>query len=414
MKFKEPTAHSMTENNTKGNQIQQVQVVSDIDNISGQFRIHKISNVFKDFTVQEQRWEQLVQSDTAILNDEQKRLRQRIDRATSREEIAGLDRIFKLAFDLEANQNLQDALNAYRNNPNIEYAELNYVVSAHDIPNDAFFPYQWPLHNVGQDYPSSGLYNRPPGGFDDDIDALEAWDMHTGSSKIIYAVIDSGIDYGHRDLVNNLWFNSYEQNGVAGVDDDGNGYIDDLYGYDFINADANPRDDNGHGTHCAGIIAAEGNNTHDISGVCRDGQIMGLKFLGSDGYGSTTDAIEALYYAVNNGADILSNSWGGESYSESLREAINYAASRGVIFLASAGNDDTTEIQYPAGYDHVIAVAATNSDDNMAQFSNRGDWVDIAAPGVDILSLRATGTYFGLAVTLETTISSGTSMACPH
>ena len=414
VKFNEPAANRLTEKISQGIQVQQLNIDAELDIISGQYRIRRISRVFQDFRAQKPRGKELDQVDSDLLSVEQKPWRQRQNRAAPGEEIPELDRIFKMEFELEPRQTLQEVLNTYRNNPNVEYAEFNYVVGAHALPNDALFKYQWPLNNVGQNYPSSGWYNNPPGGWDNDIDALEAWDLHRGSSEIIYAVIDTGIDYGHRDLVNNLWFNSYEKKGVAGIDDDGNGYIDDIYGYDFLNDDASPFDDHGHGTHCAGIIAAEGNNVYDISGVCRDGQIMGLKFLGSHGFGSTADAVKALYYAVNNGADIISNSWGGDSYSEILQEAINYAYSQGVIFVASAGNDDTTIVQYPAGYDHVMAVAATDSDDEMAPFSNRGDWVDIAAPGVDILSLRATGTYFGLAYTQETTVASGTSMAGPH
>ena len=414
IKFQNPEFDRLAKDLSKGVQTQPDYFDADLVNLSRRYRIRSIANVFKGFKAHKQQGAELVQADSANLSDAQKRLQQRQNRRAHQGKIPDLHRIFKIEFDLEPNQTLQDILNSYRDNPNIEYAELNYVVSVHNTPNDALFQYQWPLNNIGQDYPSSRLYNRPPGEWDRDIDALEAWDLHTGSSEIIYAVIDTGIDYIHRDLVNNLWFNPYELNGVAGIDDDGNGYIDDIYGYDFLNDDANPLDDNGHGTHCAGIIAAEGNNTLDISGVCQSGKIMGLKFIGMNGYGSTTDAIEAIYYAVNNGADIISNSWGGDDYSEALQDAVNYAYSQGVIFVASAGNDDTTLVQYPAGYDHVIAVSATDSHDDIAQFSNRGDWVDIAAPGVDILSLRATGAYFGLAYTQETTVASGTSMACPH
>ncbi len=254
----------------------------------------------------------------------------------------------------------------------------------------------------------------PPGTTDADIDCAEAWDIETGESEIIVAVLDTGIDYNHRDLAANIWNNIAELNGVAGVDDDGKGYIDDFHGYNFVSDNGNPKDDRGHGTHCAGIIAAEGNNGVDIAGVCWRAKIMGLKVLDTTGHGDTSYAAMAIYYAVNNGADVLSNSWGGDYYSQALKDAVDYAYSQGVVVVAAAGNNNNTKIQYPAYYDHVISVAATDSDDNRASFSTYGSWVDIAAPGVDILSLRANGTLMGLAYDSYTTIMSGTSMACPH
>ncbi|MHC4647315.1 MAG: S8 family peptidase, partial [Planctomycetota bacterium] len=211
------------------------------------------------------------------------------------------------------------------------------------------------------------------------------------------AVVDTGVDYTHRDLQANMW-----------TDGGGN------YGYDFINNDGNPIDDHGHGTHCSGVIAAAGDNGLDIAGVCWNAKIMALKFLGSDGRGYIEDAVLAFYYAVENGAEVVSNSWGGGDYSGTAQEAINYAYSQGVIMVASAGNDDTDEPQYPAYYNHMISVAATDSDDQKASFSNYGGWVDIAAPGVDVLSLRADGTSMGTTYDDYMTIASGTSMACPH
>ncbi|MHC4675157.1 MAG: S8 family serine peptidase [Planctomycetota bacterium] len=286
---------------------------------------------------------------------------------------------------------------AYNNDVDVEYAELNYIISIDSEPNDPLYPIQWALNNTGQMYPESGDYNPPPGTMDSDIDAPEAWDVYTGSSAIVVAVIDTGVDYTHRDLQGNMW-----------TDPDG------YYGYDFINGDSDPMDDNGHGTHCAGTIAAEGNNNLDIAGVCWDARIMALKSFGAGGSAPTSALVSAFYYAVENGADAMSNSWGGGAYSKTMEQAIAYAHSQGVIIVASAGNDNSTAIQYPAYYDHVIAVAATDSNDDKASFSNYGDWVDIAAPGVDILSLRADGTSMGTTYDDYTTIASGTSMACPH
>jgi subtilisin family serine protease len=203
----------------------------------------------------------------------------------------------------------------------------------------------------------------------------------------------------------NVWVNEAELNGTSGIDDDDNGYIDDIYGYDFINNDGDPTDDAGHGTHCSGTIAAAGDNGLNVVGVCWNARVMGLKFLGAGGSGSTDDAVDAFYYAVENGADVTSNSWGGGGYSTTMEEAINYAYSQGVVMVAAAGNDGDTDPQYPAYYDNMISVAATDSDDQKASFSTYGDWVDIAAPGVSILSLRASG---------GTATADGTSMACPH
>jgi hypothetical protein len=226
-------------------------------------------------------------------------------------------------------------------------------------------------------------------------------------------VIDTGVDYTHRDIDDNMWVNTGEIPN-NGLDDDDNGYIDDIYGYDFCYYDNNPKDDHGHGTHCAGIIAAEGDNGSDIVGICWDAKIMALKFLDAGGSGWTSDAVEAFYYAVDNGADVTSNSWGGGGYSETMEDAINYADSQGVIMVAAAGNDNSTAPHYPAYHDNMISVASTNSNDQKASFSNYGDWVDIAAPGVDVLSLRANETSMGTGYGYYTTIASGTSMACPQ
>ncbi|NIN34405.1 MAG: S8 family serine peptidase, partial [Gammaproteobacteria bacterium] len=183
---------------------------------------------------------------------------------------------------LEAGQSLQEVVAAFNSHPDVEYAELNYIVSINLTPNDPLYPLQWSLNNTGQMYPESGNYNHPPGTAGCDIDAPEAWDIYTGYSDVIVAVVDTGVDYQHRDLNDNMWVNTGEIAG-NGIDDDNNGYVDDIYGYDFINGDSDPMDDNGHGTHCAGIISAEGNTdpNRDIAGVCWIAGIMALKFLDS-------------------------------------------------------------------------------------------------------------------------------------
>ncbi|MCY2941986.1 MAG: S8 family serine peptidase, partial [Planctomycetota bacterium] len=214
----------------------------------------------------------------------------------------------------------------------------------------------------------------------------------------------------HQDLAANMWRNAGEIAG-DGIDNDGNGYVDDIYGYDFANNDADPMDDNGHGTHVSGTIGAVGNNGIGTTGVNWNTRIMALKFLAADGSGSTSSAISALNYAVRMGANLSNNSWGGGGSSSLLSQAISNARNAGHIFVAAAGNsglnNDATP-NYPSNYDfdNVVAVAATDNKDVLASFSNYGaTTVDIAAPGVGILSTLPGNTYGTL---------SGTSMATPH
>ena len=200
--------------------------------------------------------------------------------------------------------------------------EFNYQVSINVIPNDPQFSALWGLNNTGQ----------TGGGFDADIDAAEAWDVEQGSDAVVVAVIDTGIDYNHQDLAANMWRNAGEIAG-NGIDDDLNGFVDDVYGYDFINNDGNPMDDNSHGTHVAGTIGAVGNNNLGIVGVSHEVSLMALKFLGSDGSGWTTDAARAVDYAVSMGADIMNASFGGGGFSSVMNDALNRANQAGVLWL---------------------------------------------------------------------------------
>ncbi len=241
--------------------------------------------------------------------------------------------------------------------------------------------------------------------------ADSAWHIVSGNSKVTVAVLDTGIDYNHEDLANNLWINKGEIPN-NGIDDDGNGYIDDVFGYDFKNNDALPFDDLRHGSHVSGILGATGGNGIGISGVTQRVGLMTLKFLGgSEGRGTTADALRAIEYAVNNGANIISNSWEGSENDEALKEAIKNAGRHGILFVVAAGNEgknlDTTPV-YPAAFrlPNMISVGATDKNDALANFSNYGiKSVSIAAPGVSIFSTVPGNDYlyFG-----------GTSMACPH
>lgn len=289
--------------------------------------------------------------------------------------------------------------------PGVVYVEPDYILSAYGIPNDPLFPDQWGMHNTGQ---ASGTP-------DADIDAPEAWDICTGVRDVVVAVIDSGVCYTHPDLAANMWTNPGEIPG-NGVDDDGNGLVDDVYGYDYANNDNNPMDDNEHGTHVAGIIGALGDNELGVAGVNWNVRIMALKFLGSDGQGETSKAVSCIEYAVSKGAAVSCNSWGSGAYSTALYDAVAAAESAGQLFVAAAGNtgmDTDLAPHYPSCYNlsNIISVAATDRNDNLAQWPSGGgsNWglntVDLAAPGLDIMSTVPATNYASL---------DGTSMAAPQ
>lgn len=308
-----------------------------------------------------------------------------------------------LRVKLPPGKSVKDALseNWGKKDPRILSVEANYLVHTLQTANDPYFSEMWALRNTGQTGGTAGA----------DIDVLEAWDLTTGSSSVIVAVIDSGIDCSHPDLLDNIWTNPGEIAG-NGIDDDDNGYIDDVHGYDFFEGDGNPQDAAGHGTHCAGTIAACGNNNTGVTGVNWQCKLMACRFLDDSGAGSVADAVEAIDYAVSNGAKILNNSWGWTGFpSATLNAAIVNAKNHGVLFVAAAGNngsDNDVTWHYPSNYEisNVIAVAATNHNDELAYFSNYGsETVHLGAPGVSILSTLP-GNSYGF--------YSGTSMAAPH
>jgi len=393
VKFRDAAAGAIQKQRDFNASASELALSPDLDELNARYRVKEIKPLLGSFSQRPQQVKSLQGESITLLTEKQKRVLKRLKRAPEGLKVPDLSSIYKIKLDCEIQQSLQDAVQAYQSNPNVEYAELNYIVSMDLTPDDPFYRSQWSLHRT---------------------DAPEAWNVSTGSSEIIVAVVDTGVDYNHRDLQSNMWVNEAELNGAKGEDDDQNGYIDDVYGYNFIYNSNDPIDDHGHGTHCAGIIAAKGNNALDIAGVCWTAKIMAIKFLGIRGEGTTTDAVLALHYAVENGADVISNSWGSNGESNALKDAIDYAHSRGVIIVASAGNDNSNSPHYPAGYEHVISVAATDADDSKWSLSNYGDWVDIAAPGVDILSLRADGTSQGMSYNPSTAVLSGTSMATPH
>ena len=298
-------------------------------------------------------------------------------------------------------------VNLLNQDPNVLQWEFNRRWYAIDtVPNDPRFGELWGM---------------------DKIEAPAAWDAHVGSGEIIVGVIDSGVDFNHPDLVDNMWTNPGEIAG-NGIDDDGNGFIDDIHGWDFANNDNDPSDDNGHGTHVSGTIGAVGDNDLGVVGVNWNVKIMALKFIGADGSGGTDSAIAAIEYAIDNGAHLTSNSWGGSAFcfppfipcptgepNDALGQAIVASEDAGLLFVAAAGNDSSdndASKTLPASYnlDSIISVQATTIDDEMASFSNYGaTTVDLGAPGQDILSLWLRDAQFQGYRSI-----SGTSMATPH
>ncbi|MFY0565797.1 S8 family peptidase [Archangium lansingense] len=305
-------------------------------------------------------------------------------------------------------RNIEEVMESIQKDSEVLYAEPNYVLYASDlVPNDPSFNQLWGLDNKGA---TGGLT-------DADINAPEAWEYTIGSSANVIAIIDTGIDYNHPDLATNMWINPGEIAG-NGVDDDNNGYIDDIHGINAITNSGDPMDDNNHGTHCAGTIAGRGNNGTGVVGVSWTTKLMACKFLNASGNGSTADAIKCLDYfhvmrtRAQHPAPIVatSNSWGGSGFSQALYDGIKQHMSDGMLFIAAAGNNarntDSTPY-YPSSYDspNIISVAASTSNDTLASFSNHGRSVHIAAPGEAIYSTLRNGDYGNL---------SGTSMAAPH
>lgn len=276
-----------------------------------------------------------------------------------------------------------------------EYAVENVPMHAYIEPDDPLVSQQWSL---------------------DVVNARDAWGLSLGSHQVVVAVIDTGIQADHEDLFNNLWVNpnEYPNNNV---DDDNNGYVDDFNGWDFHGKDNDPNDETadrnpGHGTHCSGIVGARCDNAVGVCGISPVVSIMPLRFLGSDGSGDLFAAIEAIGYAIDNGAHIISASWGAaidEANAKPLVDAIKNAEAHGLIFVAAAGNDgrsNDSNSTYPANAQtpNMISVAASDSSDHKPQWSNYGRKVDIAAPGDSILSTIPDNDYLRL---------SGTSMATP-
>ena len=267
--------------------------------------------------------------------------------------------------------------------PNVMYAEPNYIGYLPIIPNDEYFENQWPLNNSGQ-------YGGTP---DCDIDAPEAWDIEKGEPSIIIASVDSGVDYNHEDLEDNIW-NNDDEIPDNGIDDDGNGYIDDIVGWDFIDNDNTPMDDGqnpqyGHGTQCAGVHSAVTNNSIGLAGICWHCKTMVVRCYWKPSANPYIFA-QGTVYAADNGADVINIEMGWTYSSQVLEDAVNYAYGKGCFLVAPAHNYNTSTPYYPAAYENVVAVGATNQRDERCDEddwgeghgSNWGEWLDVAAPGI--------------------------------
>jgi subtilisin family serine protease len=337
---------------------------------------------------------------------------------------------------LQKGLSVNDAITAYMSTRDVEYAEPNYIAHIMSkIPDDTYFGDQWALRNLG---------TYAGGTFGADIRAVDAWEISIGDHNVVVAVLDTGVDYTHPDLVGNIWSNTGETSCTDGIDNDKNGYIDDCRGWNFVTCDDivcdqfddqgncvkeicakdasrnnDPMDKNGHGTHVAGIIGATGWNNMGITGVMMRVSLMPVRVLNAKGEGTFGDIAAGIDYAVNNGARVINASLGGSDVSSALYDVISAANTKGVLVVAAAGNDDSNNDAlpvYPASFNlpNIIAVAATDQNDRRASFSNFGPAsVHVAAPGVYILSTVPTwwtnSQGYG-----QLDYNLGTSMAAPH
>jgi len=383
------------------------------------WQLDKNSKEYKEYGVRlekekEELWNKIRKQEKLIskLDERQKRTPQGIAPPS-------LDNIYILNTDKSVD--ISQMAKEYSSNPNIEYAEPNYIMQVQALPNDTYVdPDQngmWSTGAWGQPYEDMWGLKK--------IEADKAWLISQGEGVVV-AVIDTGIDYNHEDIQDNIWINPGEIQD-NGIDDDKNGYIDDVKGWDFIGADVyNPNTDNdpidrhGHGTHVAGIVSAIGNNNKGIIGVAPKARVMILKGLDDAGRGDIYNLANCIKYATDNGADVLNNSWGSDRFyiSKLLEDVVGYSYSKGCIIVVAAGNENGLAMQHtPSNIPYVITVAASDPYDKPCSFTNYGIGVDISAPGSDILSLRAEGTNFCGSENIvgeKYYRASGTSMACPY
>ena len=321
------------------------------------------------------------------------------------EKISELSRIIKVHTDLSLSD--EDLKNIQQNSPGIEYIQKAHNYKIDFVPNDEFLSQQWALGK---------------------IQAFDSWNITEGSDSIVVGLIDTGIDYLHPDLKKNIYINSSEdinKNGILdagdidGIDEDGNGFIDDVIGWDFtdrqgfpfdttagdyLNWDNNPNDENGHGTNVAGIIAAESNNRIGIAGAAPNIRILNIRAFDPTGNGEEDDVAAAILYAVKMKAKVINMSFGDDSFSMILKDVVKYAYTQNLVLVGSSGNSSSDLPHYPSSYSEVISVGASTKEDYIASFSNTGSTIDLVAPGVDIFTTSLKDSYSNV---------SGTSAAAP-
>ena len=308
--------------------------------------------------------------------------------------------------------NIQHIINEFYTTGDIEYAEPDAKGSTGGVagiaPNDPYYSRQWSLKN-------DGTFPLSPAVAGADIDMESAWEIEQGDSTVVVAIIDTGIKLDHPDLAGRIWMN-YNEIPDNGIDDDGNGYIDDVQGWDMANDDNLPTDDFGHGTNVAGIVGANGNNEIGYAGVDWNCKVMVLKGLSNENWGYYSWWAAAIYYAVDNGANVINMSLGGTEYSATFQESVDYALDNNVVVVACMMNTNSNTTYYPAGFAGVIAVGATNPNDERAHpfywsatsGSNYGEHISVTAPGNYIYGLHY------LSNTNFNTYWGGTSQATPH
>lgn len=377
--------------------------ISQLDNLNSQFKVKKQEKLFKEF------------EKTALKSESFSRIH---------------------ILEVPEGTDLKQMKADYEKLPEVEYAELDYKVELFEEPNDPLFPHQWYLNNLGveqnggQGYygiDRTDYYNHiltlKFGTYDADVDALEVFQRSDEKTVPLVGIIDTGVDLDHEDLAANIWTNPGEIAG-NGIDDDHNGFVDDIHGWDFsgnstdsVLEDNDPTDYLGHGTHCAGIVAAVRDNGMGVSGINTPCKIMVIKTFPM---ATTSVQTKAIVYAADMGCDVINMSWGGPYPSSLLEDAIDYALSKGTLPVAAAGNTSIEDNLYPGSLPQVLTVGASNSKDEVTYFSTYGEQIDVVAPGEDILSLRADYTDMydwtpgGAHIINEKYfLADGTSMAAP-
>ena len=403
-----------------------------LDDLVARFAVRRMRRVFATFEDAEGH---LRTTARTRANEVRRRHRARAARIRAGARVPDLENVYLV--EVEPDTDVLEAVAAFAAHPNVVYAEPNYryrtlqrpLPGVPWVPDDRFVSQdgvRWSEGAWDQAFPD--LYGL------ERIQAIEGWNLFDTNANgafdageprpgegVLVAVIDTGVDANHPEIAANLWSNPGE---IAGneIDDDGNGLTDDVAGWDFVNGDRDPADGHGHGTHVAGTIAAVGNNQIGMVGVAPWARIMPVKGLNDDGSGSGTALADAVRYAADMGADVLSNSWGGPPIGLAIKDAFAYAHALGAVSVAAAGNADRNVSSVePGGLETVVAVAALDSADVRAYFSNYGVGIDVSAPGVEVLSLNANGGVNNLAqnrpeqvVEGDYLVLSGTSMACPH